>query len=74
LPPILVAIFGKPIWIAVAYAVSGAFFMPFLAALVLYMNNKVAWVGKLKNGWVTNLLLVVCLLLFLGLLVGKVFG
>ena len=73
-PPILIAAFGKPIWIALAYAVSGAFFMPFLAALVLYMNNKADWVGKLKNGWGTNALLVVCLLLFLGLLVGKVVG
>ncbi|SER23416.1 Nramp family divalent metal transporter [Neolewinella agarilytica] len=73
-PPILIAAFGKPIWIALAYAISGAFFMPFLAALVLYMNNKAAWVGKLKNGWGTNALLVICLLLFLGLLVGKVAG
>lgn len=73
-PPILVAIFGKPIWIALAYAISGAFFMPFLAALILYMNNKRGWVGSLKNGSVTNGLLLVCLLLFLGLLVGKVFG
>jgi Mn2+/Fe2+ NRAMP family transporter len=73
-PPILVAVFGKPIWIALAYAVSGAFFMPFLAALILYMNNKRGWVGELKNGWVTNGLLVVCLLLFLGLFVGKVLG
>lgn len=73
-PPITVAVFGKPIWIALAYAVSGAFFMPFLAALVLYMNNKPSWVGGLKNGWWTNALLVVCLLLFLGLFLGEVLG
>ena len=45
--------------------------MPFLAALVLYMNSKRSWVGGLKNGWVTNALLVVCFLLFLGLTAGE---
>lgn len=29
LPPILLAITGRPGWIGVAYALSGAFFMPF---------------------------------------------
>lgn len=63
-PPILLTLFEKPNWIGVAYAISGAFFMPFLAALLLYFNNKVDWVGKLKNGWVTNLVLLFCLLVF----------
>lgn len=63
-PPILLTLFEKPNWIGVAYALSGAFFMPFLAALLLYLNNKAEWVGKLKNNWGTNLVLAFCLLVF----------
>ena len=74
LPPIVMALFEKPQWVALAYAVTGAFFAPFLAVLVLYMNNKVAWVGALRNGWATNALLVFCLVVFLGLLGVKVVG
>ncbi|MEM1357759.1 MAG: divalent metal cation transporter, partial [Bacteroidota bacterium] len=63
-PPILLTLFEKPNWIGVAYALSGAFFMPFLAALLLYFNNRIDWVGKLKNSWPTNLVLLFCLFVF----------
>ncbi|TQF12339.1 divalent metal cation transporter [Myxococcus llanfairpwllgwyngyllgogerychwyrndrobwllllantysiliogogogochensis] len=49
-----------------AYAVVGALFMPLLAATLLWMNNRRAWVGSLRNGWLTNAALVATLLLFLG--------
>jgi len=71
LPPLLLTMFGKPAWIGVAYSIAGAFFMPFLAALLLYMNNKRAWVGSFKNNWLANLLLVLSLLLFLLLFLEK---
>ncbi|MFT7121870.1 MAG: Mn2+/Fe2+ NRAMP family transporter [Neolewinella sp.] len=73
-PPIVVVIFGRPVWIALAYALSGAFFMPFLAALVLYMNNRTGWVGKFRNGWKTNAVLLLCLLLFVGLMGSKAYS
>jgi hypothetical protein len=38
--------------------------MPFLALLLLYLNNRRDWVGGLRNGPVRNLALVVSLLLF----------
>lgn len=66
-PPLLLLVYKKPDWIGVAYALSGAFFMPFLAVLILYLNNHSAWVGKFRNRWRSNLLLVLCLLLFLAL-------
>ncbi len=48
-----------------AYAVLGAFFMPFLALTLLIMNNRTAWVGRPgKNGWLANAVLVVTLLVF----------
>ena len=71
LPPLLLPLFGRPAWIGLAYSVAGAFFMPFLAALLLYMNNKSTWVGAFKNNWLSNLLLVLSLLLFLLLFLEK---
>ncbi|NJB86562.1 Mn2+/Fe2+ NRAMP family transporter [Lewinella marina] len=68
LPPILLTVFQRPAWIAIVYAVSGAAFMPFLALTLLYMNNQSRWLGSLRNGWITNTLLGICLLLFLVLL------
>jgi Mn2+/Fe2+ NRAMP family transporter len=46
------------------YAVFGAFFMPMLALTLLLMNTRAAWVGDLKNGWVTNLALLATLAFF----------
>ena len=38
---------------------------PFLAALLLYMNNQKKWLKELRNGWLANALLAATLLLFL---------
>ena len=47
------------------YSVVGALFMPFLAATLLYMNSRRDWVGdRLRNGWLTNALLILSLVLF----------
>jgi Mn2+/Fe2+ NRAMP family transporter len=71
IPPLLLVFTGRPGWIGSAYALSGAFFMPFLALTILYLNNNSTWMGRLKNGWFSNLLLSLCLLLFLVLFVVK---
>ncbi|MCI0706671.1 MAG: Nramp family divalent metal transporter [Ignavibacteriae bacterium] len=63
-PPMLFLLFGKPVWIIIAYAVVGAFFMPFLAGTLLYLNNSKQWVNELKNRRVINALLILSLLLF----------
>ena len=64
IPPILLTFFERPYFIAIAYAIAGAFFMPFLAVILLYMNNKKEWVKAYKNNWLTNVLLLASLLLF----------
>ena len=64
LPPMLLLLAGKPVWLVIAYAVAGAFFMPLLAGLLLYMNNRREWLGRLKNGPATNLVLLVSVLVF----------
>lgn len=65
LPPMALLFFGRPVQLIVVYAVLGALFMPFLAATLLYMNSRRAWVGeRLRNGWIAASLLVLCLVLF----------
>jgi Mn2+/Fe2+ NRAMP family transporter len=64
LPPMLLLLIGKPVWLIIIYAVAGAFFMPLLALLLLLMNNRRSWLGDLKNGWLTNLVLLSSVLVF----------
>lgn len=64
LPPMLLLQAGKPVWLVIVYAVAGAFFMPLLAVLLLYMNNRRAWLGELRNGITTNLVLLASVLVF----------
>jgi Mn2+/Fe2+ NRAMP family transporter len=72
-PPLLTLAIGRPVALVVVYAVLGSMFMPFLAATLLYMNSRTAWVGgRLRNGRLTILLLVLCLALFGYLLILKV--
>ena len=53
---------------ALAYAILGALFIPLLALTLLIMNNRTDWVGAAyRSGRVTNVVLVVILLFFVGL-------
>jgi Mn2+/Fe2+ NRAMP family transporter len=72
IPPMLLLLAGKPVWLVIAYAVAGAFFMPLLAALLLYMNSQRAWVGSLNNGPVSKLVLLASTLLFALLLLQEI--
>ncbi|GAB1488690.1 Nramp family divalent metal transporter [Opitutaceae bacterium] len=62
--PLILLWFRQPVSIVVTFAIVGAFFMPFLAATLLYMNNRRDWVGDLANRWLGNVTLVICLLVF----------
>ncbi|HRJ48306.1 MAG TPA: Nramp family divalent metal transporter [Opitutaceae bacterium] len=64
LPPLLLLTYQSPLAIVVMYAIAGSFFMPFLATVLLVMNNRRDWVGALKNGPVMNSLLILSLVLF----------
>ena len=70
-PPILLVLWGRPVWVVIAYAVSGALFMPFLAGTLLYLNNS-KWTGKHRNRLGSNLLLIAALVLFAVLFVFEV--
>jgi Mn2+/Fe2+ NRAMP family transporter len=64
LPPMALLLAAKPVWLVMAYAVSGALFMPVLAATLLILNNRQGWIGRWRNGPAGNILLILALLLF----------
>ena len=65
LAPIPFAFTGAPVQVIVAYTVVGSLFVPFLAATLLYLNNRVKWTSPVPhNNLATNALLVVILLMF----------
>jgi Mn2+/Fe2+ NRAMP family transporter len=72
LPPMVLLLAAKPVWLVMAYAVAGALFMPVLALTLLVLNNRRPGLGKWRNGPVGNLLLALALLLFAFLLFQEV--
>ncbi len=74
IPPLVLLFTGKPVWIVIIYSVVGAFFMPFLAVLLLIMNNKLISDKRFKNKALSNIVLSLTLLLFILLLVKELVG
>jgi Mn2+/Fe2+ NRAMP family transporter len=65
LVPLPFAFTGRPLAIIVTYTIVGSLFIPFLAATLLYLNNRVAWSANVpRNHWTTNVVLVAILVLF----------
>ena len=65
LVPMPFAFTGRPIVIIVTYTIVGSLFVPFLAATLLYLNNRVNWNANVgRNHWATNIVLVAILVLF----------
>ena len=65
LVPLPLAFTGSPLSIIVIYTIVGSMFVPFLAATLLYLNNRVRWTEPVpRNHWTTNALLLIILSLF----------
>ena len=62
--PMVLLLADRPVWIVVLYSIAGAFFMPFLAGTLLWLNNRRTTLRELANGWLANTLLVAALLVF----------
>jgi Mn2+/Fe2+ NRAMP family transporter len=73
-PPAILLFLGKPVWVIIIYSISGAFFMPFIAGMLIYMNNRRKLLGDNKNKLATNIALSLILVLFVALLVIKIAG
>ena len=71
-PPLLLQLVERPLMVVIVYAIAGAFFMPFLAATLLIMNNRSDWVGQNTNPKSINAGLGLSLLLFVGLLLVEI--
>jgi hypothetical protein len=60
------AFLGRPLLIVIGFTVLGSLFIPFLAATLLYLNNRVPFPAPLRpNRLVTNVVLGCIVLLFL---------
>jgi Mn2+/Fe2+ NRAMP family transporter len=67
LAPMPFAFIRRPLFIIVTYTIVGSLFIPFLAATLLYLNNRVKWNATVPhNRWTTNVLLFLILALFVG--------
>jgi Mn2+/Fe2+ NRAMP family transporter len=65
LAPLPFAFLGRPIIIIVGFTIVGSFFLPFLAATLLWLDRKVPWTSAVpRNNRVTKALLVLILALF----------
>ena len=73
-PPMLLLFLDKPFGVTLAYGVLGSAFMPFLAiSLMLLLNSRrVSQEGR--SGWLSNVMLTLCSLLFLTLLITDIAG
>lgn len=56
--PIPMVVMQTPTFILMVYAIWGSLFIPFLATTLLMMNNQTDWVGRWRNRWGSNLVLV----------------
>jgi len=65
LVPLPFAFTGRPIAIIIIFTIVGSLFIPFLAATMLYLNNRVPWPSPVPhNHWTTNVVLLAILALF----------
>ncbi|HEY7698947.1 MAG TPA: hypothetical protein VIE88_11055, partial [Vicinamibacteria bacterium] len=63
--PLPFAFLGRPILIIVGFTIVGSFFLPFLAATLLWLDRKVPWDGAVpRTSRITTVLLVLILVLF----------
>jgi Mn2+/Fe2+ NRAMP family transporter len=63
-PPMLLLLWGRPFQLIVIYGVLGALFMPFLAFTLLWLLNSRHTPAGWRNGWTSNVGLVIAALLF----------
>jgi Mn2+/Fe2+ NRAMP family transporter len=71
--PVPFAFLDQPLLVVISYTVIGSLFFPFLAATLLYMNNRIEWASAVnRNGWLSNTVLCLVLVFFLVVGVGQI--
>ncbi|GAA4513392.1 Nramp family divalent metal transporter [Brevibacterium yomogidense] len=56
--------FDRPVTLVLVYAAISSFILPILAIVLLLLLNRASVEPSLRNGWLSNTVLVVCLVLF----------
>jgi Mn2+/Fe2+ NRAMP family transporter len=64
LPPMVLLIFDRPVWIIKLYTLTGGIFMPFLAASLLLLTTKRSLMGDLRTGRLSQAAMIAALALF----------
>ncbi|QCS53417.1 Nramp family divalent metal transporter [Priestia flexa] len=70
-PSMLLLFIGKPVGLIMAYGALGALFMPFLALSLLWLLNSKRVEKQYRNSLWNNIMLAVCILLFIVLMVNE---
>jgi Mn2+/Fe2+ NRAMP family transporter len=64
LPPMVLLVLDRPIWVIKVYTLTGGLFMPLLAASLLWLNSQRRLLGDSRNGPLSTMLLWCALALF----------
>jgi Mn2+/Fe2+ NRAMP family transporter len=60
------AFLEQPVLIIIGFTILSSIFIPFVAATLLHLNNRVPWQGEVpRNSWVNNAMLMLILAVFL---------
>jgi Mn2+/Fe2+ NRAMP family transporter len=73
-PPLVLLFKEQPVAMVIFFTIVGSCFMPFLAALLLYLNNRRGWVGSQANRLWHNMALGISLLLFTWIAISELVG
>lgn len=73
-PPMMLLFLDQPFQLTVAYGALGALFMPFLAGTLLVLLNSRRTPADGRSRWLSNTLLVACVVLFVYLAYDQVVG
>ena len=64
LPPMLLLVIDRPVWVIKLYTITGGLFMPVLAASLLWMTTRRGLMGELRSRWLGVAALAAALALF----------
>jgi hypothetical protein len=65
LPPMVLLVLDRPIWVIRTYTIASGLFMPILAASLLWLGSRTALMRGLSNRWLSATALLAALVLFI---------
>lgn len=71
-PPMVLLILDRPVWVIKLYTLTGGIFMPFLAASLLWLTTKRSLMGDLRSGRLSSAAMAAALALFAAIAVRQI--